>query len=300
VRGFEHPFVDRPISDPRAAERAAVAVAERFGLGVPEPLRRGMNASFVAGEVVLRVGHATAPPELAHELAVVVAAHGVRTAEPAPGVVATVDGLAVTGWRRLQLLAAPVDWTSVGSMVRRLHELRIDEVPAGYPVPEPSVFAWWDFDALLVDVGDDIDLPARDGLRAAVERHRGWEDRVRSRAVVCHGDVHPGNVVMTADGPCLLDWDLLCHAGPAWDHAMLTSLAERWGGDPGVYPAFAAGYGRSFADDALARSLGELRNVAATLMRVRAGRSDPAAAAEAERRLRYWRGDPDAPSWHAQ
>ena len=31
---------------------------------------------------------------------------------------------------------------------------------------------------------------------------------------------------------------------------MLLTLAERWGGDPGVYPAFAAGYGKSFADDA--------------------------------------------------
>jgi hypothetical protein len=43
-----------------------------------------------------------------------------------------------------------------------------------------------------------------------------------------------------------------------------------------------------------------LRNVAATLMRVRAGRHDPAVRQEAERRLRYWRGDPDAPQWRAQ
>jgi hypothetical protein len=43
-----------------------------------------------------------------------------------------------------------------------------------------------------------------------------------------------------------------------------------------------------------------MRNVVATLMRVRAGRTDPAAAAEAQRRLRYWRGDTDAPQWTAQ
>jgi hypothetical protein len=35
-------------------------------------------------------------------------------------------------------------------------------------------------------------------------------------------------------------------------------------------------------------------------MRVRAGRADPVAKAEADRRLRYWRGDPDAPTWQAQ
>jgi hypothetical protein len=36
------------------------------------------------------------------------------------------------------------------------------------------------------------------------------------------------------------------------------------------------------------------------LMRVRAGATDALAAAEAERRLRWWRGDPSAPTWHTQ
>jgi hypothetical protein len=105
---------------------------------------------------------------------------------------------------------------------------------------------------------------------------------------------------MTADGPVLIDWDLMCTAPRGWDHAMLLTLAERWGGDPGAYPAFAAGYGASLADDTATRRYSELRNVAATLMRVRAGRTDPTARNEAERRLRFWRGDPGAPQWQAQ
>jgi hypothetical protein len=52
--------------------------------------------------------------------------------------------------------------------------------------------------------------------------------------------------------------------------------------------------------DGQAEAIAELRLVAATLMRVLAGRRDPAARAEAERRLRYWRGEPDAPQWTAQ
>ena len=47
-------------------------------------------------------------------------------------------------------------------------------------------------------------------------------------------------------------------------------------------------------------AIAELRLVAATLMRLRAGRHDPAAMPEAQRRLAYWRGDPDAPTWRAQ
>ncbi len=105
---------------------------------------------------------------------------------------------------------------------------------------------------------------------------------------------------MTDDGPVVLDWDLMCTAPRGWDHAMLLTLAERWGGDPEVYPAFAAGYGESLADDVTTRRFAELRNVAATLMRVRAGRTDPLARHEADRRLRYWRGEIDAPLWTAQ
>ena len=52
--------------------------------------------------------------------------------------------------------------------------------------------------------------------------------------------------------------------------------------------------------DPVAEAIAELRLVAATLMRVRAPQSNPSAYDEAELRLRYWRGEPDAPQWHAQ
>ncbi len=153
---------------------------------------------------------------------------------------------------------------------------------------------------MLADVAGELDANSYDGLAAAVERHAGWREAIASDAVLCHGDVHPGNVLMSGRGALLVDWDLMCVANPAWDHAMLTTYAERWGGGDGVYEQFAAGYGRTLADDRLTRALAELRNVAATLMRVKLGRTDDGARAEAERRLRYWRGDPDAPVWRAQ
>jgi Ser/Thr protein kinase RdoA (MazF antagonist) len=93
------------------------------------------------------------------------------------------------------------------------------------------------------------------------------------RLVVCHGDVHPGNVIQSADGPVLLDWDLLCRGPAAWDHAPLMTWTERWGGEPGIYEAFAEGYGRSMRGDLVAQAIAELRLVAATLMRLLAARS---------------------------
>ena len=174
-------------------------------------------------------------------------------------------GLAVTAWQRLRPVAADPDWRAVGAMVAHVHQLDPAELPVDYPCPPCTSFPWWRFDELLAELGPLIDEPARSGLVAAVDRYRGWE--AIGPWTVCHGDVHPGNVVATAAGPVLLDWDLLCTGPPAWDHAMLLRL-ERWGWPPAWYDAFAAGYGRSLAGDPVACALAELRLVAATLMRV--------------------------------
>lgn len=299
-RAADRPFVDRPVADLVAATSAATAAASTWGLPEPELLRRGMNALFTAGDVVIRVGNATAHPSLAHELADLLAAHEIPTVAPRHGLADVVGGLAVSGWQRIRPSSAGIDWRQVGAAVRAVHRLSIDSVPADYPVPSPVRFPWWDFAGLLDELRGSIDGPAMAGLEDAIERHSGWRDAVERDVVVCHGDVHPGNVLVSDHGPLLIDWDLLCIAPPAWDHAMLTTYAGRWGGAPHVYPDFAAGYGVSLADDGTTRSVAELRNVAATLMRVRAGCNDPAAAVEAERRLVYWRGDDHAPAWSAQ
>jgi hypothetical protein len=295
----DRPYVDRPVVDRAAAARVAERQAAVWGLGEPRLLRHGMNSLYLADGVVLRVGRATARASASHALVQWLRDSGVPTVSPVDGLTADVDGFAVTGWMLVREVRCAVDWRTIGAAVRRVHSLAPADAPSEYPIPEPSVFPWWRFDAMLADVRGEVDACALEGLSAAIERHRGWEERVRAGAVLCHGDVHPGNVLMSGDGALLVDWDLLCVANPAWDHAMLTTLHERWGGDAGTYPAFADGYGRSFAEDPLARALGELRNVAATLMRVRAGRHDAAAAGEAERRLAHWRGDSDAP-WRAQ
>jgi Ser/Thr protein kinase RdoA (MazF antagonist) len=195
-------------------------------------------------------------------------------------------------------VVGPTDWAAVGAMVRCVHELDPDVISAGYPAPPCWSFPWWDFESLLADVGPMLDDAARRGIEGAVARHAGWQQRV-SNPVVLHGDVHPGNVIQAADGPVLLDWDLVCIGPPAWDHGPLMTWTERWGGEPDVYERFAEGYGASLRGDPVAEAVAELRLVAATLMRVRAGRSDAAAAVEAERRLQWWRGDPRAPQWRS-
>ncbi len=90
-----------------------------------------------------------------------------------------------------------------------------------------------------------------------------------------------------------------CLGPAAWDHATLPTWAERWGGAARDYTDFAAGYGVDLRGSPLARQLARVRLLAPTLNMIIAGASSPAHAEEARRRMRFWRGDPDAPAWRA-
>ena len=292
------PFVDRPIADVGAATTLASRAAELWGLPRPELVRSGMNAIFVAGDAVVRVGEPSAPAATSVSLASALASHGIRVTTPLRQDAITTGPLAATCWEYIESTGAPIDWYEVGSMIRRVHQLDLDDVPAGYPKPRPKDFPWWNFSVLLDDVGAVLDPTARRGLDAAIGRWPNWTDPTGS--VVCHGDVHPGNVVMSSDGPVLIDWDLLCVAPPGWDHAPMMTWAQRWGGGAGDYDHFAAGYREDLRGDAMAEAFAELRLVAATLMRLKAGLANDAAMPEALRRLAYWRGESAAPMWQAQ
>lgn len=296
--GSARAYVDRPVGDLETAVRAASIAADVWHLEQPQLVRAGMNVIFTCGRTVLRVSAPTAPAEAAVELAQFWAERAVRVARPMRSEAVIAGGLSVTAWERIDAVPAPIDWSAVGTMVRSVHETDPGSLPPSVPIATPSVLPWWDFDALLERTESALDVAARRGLRAAIDRHTGWQRF--GGEVLCHGDVHPGNVMMATGGPVLLDWDLLCSAPPGWDHAPMMTWAQRWGGASGEYEAFAHGYGRSLRDDPVAGAFAELRLVAATLMRVAAAMTDARASAEAERRLRYWRGDPDAPPWTAQ
>ena len=249
---------------------------------------------------MIRVASPTVDASCSIQLAAVLAGRGIPVAAPARTDVVREDGLSATAWEHVPSSGDPIDWCAVGSIVRRVHELGPSDLPSSVPRPSPAAFPWWEFDRLLADVDAVLDPTARAGISVVLERWSGWSDWDPATSVVCHGDVHPGNVIMTGNGPVIIDWDLLCIAPPTWDHAPLMTWTERWGGEPGIYEAFAEGFGASMRGDDSAEAFAELRLVAATLMRLKAGMSDPAARPEADRRLAYWRRDPDAPIWRAQ
>jgi hypothetical protein len=300
------PYVATPVGDLVAATSLAARAAASWGLDSPVLLRVGMNAIFRCGDdAVIRVGRPTAPAEQSIWLADYLRDHGVLVPRQLGVEVIRAGDLSAVVVEFMRANGGPIDWAGVGAAVRRVHVLAAADVHGRYPLPSCSTFPWWQLSTLLAECVDDLDPTAAAGLNAALDRWHGWQHMLEHcEAVVCHGDIHPGNVVQTIDGPAMLDWDLLCTGPAAWDHAPLMTWDHRWLGNERigerVYERFVAGYGESMRADWVGEALAELRLVAATLMRVRAGRHDPEVFAEAQRRLRHWRGDPDAPLWTAQ
>ena len=76
-------------------------------------------------------------------------------------------------------------------------------------------------------------------------------DRLSPGDGLCHGDPNPGNVIMTADGPKLIDWTGAMRAPAALDlasaHVILTELAPGIADDPKRPPAINAAMQAAYA-----------------------------------------------------
>ena len=303
-RGATRPFVDRPATEIAGGEldRIAAAAARWFGCDRVEPVRISMNGIYRCPVGILRVARTTVPAAAAIDLARYLNDAGVAVARPQNDAVFIDEptGCSVTLWAEVIDDGSPIDWSAVGASIARVHALAIDDVAERYPLADPTAFPWWDAVAALDRVVDLLDDRARHSLETVIERTSDWRAMIVVDPVVCHGDLHPGNVMSTADGPVLLDWDLMCRAHRGWDHAPLLAWARVWGGDVRAYEDFVAGYGADLSDDPTTAMIAELRLVVATLMRLDVGRRDPVAAAEAARRLDYWRTGRLTTPWISQ
>lgn len=277
--------------------------AREWGLPRPSIIRRGMTSVYSAGpDTVLRISAATPSTLALPTFLERMSRLSLRVPACGRDVLVFGDGQwAVLAMERVYSVGG-VDWCATGRMVQRLHSLpTADE----QDLPWCGDFTHWRIEELLAEAEPQLDPAAAAGMRSCVERAGAWHAQMLAAPqVVLHGDLHPGNVVQSADGPVLLDWDLRCVGPAAWDHGPLLRWGQRWtqawGGGPGSYERFADGYGASLHRDPLTIALAELRLLVATLMRLRAARVDPAASAEAQLRLAYWRGDAGAPLWNPQ
>ncbi len=120
-----------------------------------------------------------------------------------------------------------------GRVLERLHAA---PPPEGTPVWRPVVGA--DLPARLADLlgrgwdSGPLGEPARQALLASTERIERWSARYRRLVdeagtrpwVVTHGEPHPQNLLLTASGPVLVDWESVALAPRERD---LRALVER-------------------------------------------------------------------------
>ena len=310
------PLVASPISvvDQQVIEEGIQHCAADLKLSDIQLIRQSMNAVYKVttsrGPNIMRVSRPTDTTSPAIVFANYLRRNGFEVPAPISQVPFRHDEIEITLWEFIEPHSEQfVNWSTIGSFVQRLHDINPEEVAKFYPLPKAASFPWWNFDLLLSELGPTLNSNDCDILLERWERLRPYfktaqdieVEPVGDRPVLCHGDIHPGNVIVsrTTGQPILLDWDLLSVAPREWDHAALLTWATRWGGQASTYADFALGYGSDFSSNDLAQALAELRLLSATLMRWRASLSTPSARVEAENRMKWWRQDPAAPMWQA-
>ena len=88
------------------------------------------------------------------------------------------------------------------------------------PPPEAFHLRGW-MDTAFTRSGDIVPKHIASGILALIDRLQQPGDGL------CHGDIHPENVIMTADGPRLIDWTFSIRAPAALDHGFThISLTE--------------------------------------------------------------------------
>ena len=152
-------------------------------------------------------------------------------------------GGAVTLWRRLEILPRTPTPEELGHVARDLHAATRDDLPADMP--------WLDPFSMLRD------QLARPAARALVELAEGFEAQIdaleeRWQALVLndprgsafvHGDYHIDNLVITPEGPVLLDLELSGRGPVSWDLAAQWVAVSRYGAPIEGYERFCDAYG---------------------------------------------------------
>lgn len=122
-----------------------------------------------------------------------------------------------TAFAHVPPAAAPADPESVGAALARAHGAL---ARVGGRTSEPWVGFYGEHHEFAMTTPAVADEELRElGLRLLSYARRG---DVPGPYHYVHRDLHPGNVVAGADGPCLVDWDL-AHVGSAVDDLAMTA-----------------------------------------------------------------------------
>lgn len=226
-----------PVPTRDDAIRAMTEVADAAGFADACPVVMQDTNNVVAWlaphEVVAKVGtFAHSAESLAHEVAVCahLAALDSPVAAPLGPLRRSLTGhLPVSLWERLQPSAEAAPAGEVAAALRAVHTNLQD-----CPVALPSYLAAIEFTRItLFDDERMRSLPIDDLhlLRSALDEWTGQASSWPSApAQPLHGEPHTGNVIVTASGPRLIDFESACEGPAEWDLAsMPAEIAAAYG-----------------------------------------------------------------------
>jgi Ser/Thr protein kinase RdoA (MazF antagonist) len=111
-----------------------------------------------------------------------------------------------------------------GAILAALY-MSLHNTPA--PADVLSLYDW--MEGTLRLSGDTVPKRIATGVLTLIER-------LPPGGELCHVDLHPSNVIMTADGPRIVDWSSMVRAGAALDlaccHILLSELVAETADDP--------------------------------------------------------------------
>jgi Ser/Thr protein kinase RdoA (MazF antagonist) len=151
------------------------------------------------------------------EFARLAASYGVPVVAPADGVAVRPVGTRagpVTFWPLLRLLSRELaNWRWLGSALAALHRVPLPSRPPGGWNPVGLIMAR----VVAYAQANDADPAVAAAFRVAVEQVQIELNGLEVPRVLIHGDATPGNVVVTARGSLLVDFDLAGVGPAAWD-----------------------------------------------------------------------------------
>ena len=204
------------------------------------------------------------------------------------------DGV-VTLWEAVVILERQPDAAVLGLLARRLHEATAGALPAGIPDIEPlSLVRGW-----LPRLGTEPICEEVGKLWDELEwLERLWDEAIAGDplgTVFVHGDFHQDNVVVTPEGPTILDLEEAGRGPASWDLVPHLVGVRRYGASEEVCRSFLDAYGSDplkwEGTEILCRAYELLMIVWAIAHR----HTSPEMAAEGELRLSSFLGSTDEP-----